>query len=85
MELTVGSKGYGFVVKEIREIKEAGGTLILMEHEKTGAKLIWMKSPEKNKLFSVALKTVPENSTGVFHILEHSVLGGSKKYPVREP
>lgn len=85
MELTVGSKGYGFVVKEIREIKEAGGTLILMEHEKTGAKLIWMKSPEKNKLFSVAFKTVPENSTGVFHILEHSVLGGSKKYPVREP
>ena len=44
-----------------------------------------MKSSEENKLFSVAFKTIPEDSTGVFHILEHSVLCGSDKFPVKEP
>ncbi|MBR3393666.1 MAG: insulinase family protein [Firmicutes bacterium] len=85
MELKIGEKGYGFRIVHMEDIPEASGTLIQMEHEKTGARLIWLKSAEENKLFSVAFKTVPENSTGVFHILEHSVLAGSAKYPVREP
>ncbi|MDE5937348.1 MAG: insulinase family protein, partial [Ruminococcus sp.] len=56
-----------------------------MHHEKTGAELAWLNSDEENKLFSVSFKTVPEDDTGVFHILEHSVLGGSENYPVKEP
>ena len=85
MEFILGQKTYGFKVIHMEEIPEASGELIQMEHEATGARLIWLRSAEENKLFSVGFKTVPENSTGVFHILEHSVLSGSAKYPVREP
>ena len=85
MELKVDAKGYGFTIKRMTDIPEQNACMIEMEHDATGARLIWMKSEERNKLFSVAFKTVPENSTGVFHILEHSVLCGSAKYPVREP
>ncbi len=56
-----------------------------MSHDKTGAELCWLDNGEQNKAFSVAFKTLPEDSTGVFHILEHSVLCGSEKYPVKEP
>ena len=48
-------------------------------------KLCWLKRDDKNKTFAITFKTIPDNDTGVFHILEHSVLNGSKKYPVREP
>jgi len=64
---------------------EIGGTLHEMEHEKTGAKLIWLERPDDNKTFGIAFTTLPENNTGVFHILEHSVLCGSDRYPVKEP
>ncbi len=56
-----------------------------MTHEKTGAQLVWLDNGEDNKLFSIIFKTLPEDSTGVFHIIEHSVLCGSEKYPVKEP
>ena len=61
------------------------GTLYEMQHVRTGAKLAWLDRADENKTFAIAFKTIPENDTGVFHILEHSVLNGSKKYPVREP
>ena len=76
---------HGFKIVNVRESQEAGGTLIEMEHLKTGAKLIWFKNPDENKLFSAAFKTLPHDSTGVFHILEHSVLEGSANFPVKEP
>ena len=76
---------YGFIVKRVRENAELNGTLVEMVHEKSGAQLVWLDNGEKNKLFSVIFKTLPEDSTGIFHILEHSTLCGSRKYPVREP
>lgn len=76
---------HGFEVVNIRPAKEEESELIEMRHLKTGASLIWMKNDEDNKLFSIAFKTTPVDDTGVFHILEHSVLNGSKKYPVKEP
>ncbi len=76
---------HGFRVLQMREFQELGGRLWQMEHEKTGARLCWLDRPDENKTFSVAFKTLPEDSTGVFHILEHSVLCGSDKYPVKEP
>ena len=76
---------HGFVVTRVRHFTELGGNLIEMEHEKTGAKLAWLDRPDTNKSFSIAFKTLPEDSTGVFHILEHSVLCGSDKYQVKEP
>ncbi len=85
MNLNIGTKLGGFVVERIRESKELGGRLVEMRHEGCGAELLWMDNGDSNKLFSVAFKTLPEDHTGVFHILEHSVLCGSEKYPVKEP
>ena len=75
----------GFTVTRIREISEIEGRLVEMVHEKTGARLVWADNGEENKLFSVGFRTLPEDNTGVFHILEHSVLCGSENYPVKEP
>ncbi len=85
MELTIGTLIHGFKVTQIREMPDCEGILYEMTHEQTGAQLCWMKRDEQNKTFVIAFKTLPENDTGVFHILEHSVLNGSKKYPLKEP
>lgn len=81
----IGETLHGFTVTRIRESAELGGRLVEMVYEKTGTELVWVDNGIENKLFSIAFKTLPEQSTGVFHILEHSVLCGSAKYPVREP
>lgn len=85
MNLTTATKLHGFTVDRIRYVEELNATLVEMSHDKTGAALCWMDNGEDNKLFCIGFKTLPEDSTGVFHILEHSVLCGSEKYPVREP
>ena len=76
---------YGFVPVRARYFAELNGTLREYLHEKTGAQLCWLDRPDENKTFSIAFKTIPEDSTGVFHILEHSVLCGSERFPVKEP
>ncbi len=83
--LNQGDTLHGFTVTRVRESAELGGRIVEMTYEKTGTELVWIDNGAENKLFSIAFKTLPEDSTGVFHILEHSVLCGSKKYPVREP
>ncbi|MBR3201211.1 MAG: insulinase family protein [Mogibacterium sp.] len=83
--MNLNDKIHGFTVTDIREIKEIGGRLVEMVHDTTGARLVWADNGDENKLFSVGFRTLPEDSTGVFHILEHSVLCGSEKYPVKEP
>lgn len=83
--MKVGDIRHGFEVKRVREVSELEGTMYEMEHIKSGAKLIWMKNEEENKLFSIAFRTPPTDDTGVFHILEHSVLNGSRKYRAKEP
>lgn len=85
MNITKGMKISGFSVQRVRKVEELNGNLIEMIHDQSGAQLCWMDNKEVNKLFSVAFQTLPEDSTGVFHILEHSVLCGSEKYPVKEP
>lgn len=76
---------HGFRPVRARSFPELDGTLREYVHEKTGAQLCWLDRPDENKTFSIAFKTLPEDSTGVFHILEHSVLCGSDRYPVKEP
>ena len=71
MDLASGAKLHGFTVTRIREEKELNGRLVEMVHDKTGAGLCWVDNKELNKTFSVTFKTLPEDSTGVFHILEH--------------
>ena len=76
---------HGFAPVRAREFPELEGTLREYVHEKTGAQLCWLDRPDENKTFSIAFKTLPEDHSGVFHILEHSVLCGSDRYPVKEP
>ena len=76
---------YGFRVTRVRVAAECGGTLYEFRHEKTGGEVCFLDNGENNKLFSITFKTLPEDDTGVFHILEHTTLCGSRKYPVREP
>ena len=85
MSLCTGTSLHGFTVNRVRHVEELSAHLVEMTHDKTGAQLLWVDNKENNKLFSVAFKTLPEDSTGVFHILEHSVLCGSDKFPVKEP
>ena len=68
-----------------RELPELSAKLIEYSHDKTGARVAYLDREDENKAFSIAFKTLPTDSTGVFHILEHSVLCGSKKYPIKEP
>lgn len=74
-----------FQVTNISKVDELNATLYEMEHIKSGARLLWIDRNDENKTFCIGFKTLPEDSTGVFHILEHSVLNGSDKYPVKEP
>lgn len=75
----------GFRLGRIERIDEINGTAYEMKHEKSGARLIYIDSPDSNKVFNIAFRTTPHNSTGVAHIMEHSVLCGSRKFPLKEP
>ena len=75
--------GFRLVKKEYVPSKHAD--LYTLRHEKTQAELLYFDRADENKTFAIAFKTLPEDDTGVFHILEHSVLCGSEKFPVKEP
>ena len=85
MNLKINEVYSGFKLIESKSIKEVDSTGYLFEHEKTGAKLYYLSNEDDNKVFSVSFRTPPTDSTGLPHILEHSVLCGSEKYPVKEP
>ena len=68
----------GFVVKKRTEVSELNAIMYEMEHMKTHLKLAWLKRDEENKTFGIAFKTLPSDDSGVFHILEHSVMWISK-------
>ena len=76
---------HGFIVEREVPLPELDAVMYQMKHEKTGLELVWISREEENKVFGIGFETLPWNDTGVFHILEHSVLCGSKNYPVKEP
>jgi len=76
---------HGFALEREQTIPELAATARIYRHAKTGGRLLSLISPDENKVFGVALRTPPADSTGLPHILEHSVLCGSRKYPVKEP
>jgi len=76
---------HGFRVESVRALEQAGGRAVGMIHEKSGARLLFLDREDSNKTFSIGFRTVPDDDTGVFHILEHSVLCGSDKYRLKEP
>ena len=67
------------------QIAEISSLAKLYRHKKTGAEVLSLVNADENKVFGITFKTPPEDSTGVAHILEHSVLCGSRKYPVKKP
>lgn len=66
-------------------IAEVNSQALLFRHIKTGAEVLSLVNDDENKVFGITFKTPPEDSTGIAHILEHSVLCGSRKYPVKKP
>ncbi len=77
------SKAFNLVREE--NIPELNSIAKLYVHKRTGARLLSIINDDENKVFGINFRTTPKDSTGVPHILEHSVLGGSEKYPVKEP
>lgn len=79
----VQNPAYELMYEEyLDDIKSAG---IVLKHKKSGARVCVLSNDDPNKLFCAAFRTPPENSTGVPHIIEHSVLNGSKNFPSRDP
>ncbi len=70
---------------EAHDLPDIQSTGFLYEHEETGAQVLYFKNEDANKAFTIGFKTPPYNDNGITHILEHSVLNGSKKYPSKEP
>lgn len=82
---TVGQTYYGFKLLDEKNVKEIKSTVKIFEHIKSGAKLVYLDNTDENKVFSINFYTPPTDDTGVNHIIEHSVLDGSKKYQVKSP
>lgn len=81
--LQAGQHIDGFEVKDVVETLQ--GVVYRIEHSKSGARILHLHNTDAENLFSISFPTPPPDDTGVAHILEHAVLAGSRKYPVREP
>lgn len=82
----VGLNVHGYVIENVQPIPEFSLVAVKLKHGKTGLQHLHLDAPhDKNNVFLVAFKTNPPDSTGVPHILEHTTLCGSAKYPVRDP
>ncbi len=76
---------HGFELVKEEEIEELGTAARFYRHVQTGAELLSLMNDDENKVFSVVFPTPPADSTGLPHIMEHAVLGGSRKYRAKEP
>ncbi|KAI9211553.1 hypothetical protein DS838_003566 [Geotrichum bryndzae] len=82
---TLGDQYGGFHVKRISEVSQLGLTAVELTHDHTRAKHLHLDRNDSNNVFSIGFKTNPPDYTGVPHILEHTTLCGSEKFPVRDP
>lgn len=85
MQFELNKTYSGFRLIKEKKVKEINSTLRLFEHLKSGARLLNVENDDDNKVFSISFRTPPKDSTGTPHILEHSVLCGSRKFPSKEP
>ncbi len=83
--LVPGTTCHGFAVELCETVPELDSDAYVLRHAASGARLLYLACDDENKAFAIGFKTPPADSTGVFHILEHSVLCGSAKFPVKEP
>ncbi|MBO5469429.1 MAG: insulinase family protein [Lachnospiraceae bacterium] len=82
-DIFVKIRNYTVIKEEM--IKELNGTAYLLQHDKTKARVLVVRNEDNNKVFNIGFRTPPTDDTGVPHITEHSVLCGSRKFPVKDP
>ena len=82
--LSAGETSAGFTVRRVVPLPEIRITAYELEHGATGAQVLHLHCTDRENLFAVAFRTPPHDSTGLPHILEHSVLAGSERYPVKD-
>lgn len=85
MKWNEGDIVHGFRVSKMSHIEEVSSDAYVMEHVKSGARLLYLANDDDNKVFYICFRTTPDNSKGTPHIMEHSTLCGSRKYPLKEP
>ncbi|GAB0096908.1 Presequence protease, mitochondrial [Sergentomyia squamirostris] len=85
IKFTPGNEYYGFVCTGSDYVPDFNMTAYLFRHEKTGSEYLHLDRADSNNVFSINFRTTPFDSTGLPHILEHTVLCGSEKFPVRDP
>ncbi|WP_028580124.1 insulinase family protein [Desulfogranum japonicum] len=83
-EFIPGKQYHNFLLVDKRRMDSLHSDVYLFKHVRLGCKALAIKNSDSNKTFCVSFNTIPEDSTGVAHILEHSVLMGSSKYPVKD-
>ncbi len=83
--MQINDRIHGFRLLSKKSVKEADSVAYEFEHEKSGARLFFLENEDDNKVFSITFRTPPKDDTGVAHIVEHSTLCGSRKYPLKEP
>ncbi|NLK38143.1 MAG: insulinase family protein [Epulopiscium sp.] len=81
----VGASYHGFILEEKNEIEDIHSMSYRFLHQKSGARLLYLENSDDNKVFFIAFKTPPSDDCGTPHILEHSVLCGSRKYQSKDP
>jgi presequence protease len=82
---SVGQTLGGYTITRVEAYKQVQGTYLELKHNATGAKHMHIACSDDNNAFMVTFPTIPQDDTGVAHILEHIVLCGSEKFPVRDP
>lgn len=83
--LKKGDQMHGFTLVDSQFIQDANAQVHTFAHGKSGGQVIWVENDDQNRSFGIGFKTPPKDSTGVAHIVEHSVLSGSRKYPAKDP
>ena len=83
--MNINDRLHGFVVKKIDDLGEYRSTGIWLEHEKSGCQVYHVRNDDSENLFSFTFRTPAADGTGVPHIIEHSVLSGSRVYPIKDP
>lgn len=85
MTFEIGKEYYGFMLYDKQKVEMNDVDMFYFKHRKSGAKLVYLAASDKEKSFSITFRTYSLNDTGVAHVLEHSVLRGSRKYKSRHP
>ena len=74
-----------YILENTVDLPDIGSVGYIYRHKKSGARVVYIENDDDNKVFTIGFRTPSENSTGVQHIIEHSTLCGSEKYPAKDP